>query len=65
MKERKVKWVFLKELRKLAVSAEVEKFDPPSTHKTAMFNNKYTPKPAYLKHSNLPSQLEPWSFERS
>ena len=29
MKERKVKWVSLKELRKLAVSAEVEKFDPP------------------------------------
>ena len=46
MKERKVKWVSLKELRELAVSAEVEKFDPPAMHKTAMFNNKYIPKPA-------------------
>ena len=46
MKERKVKWVSLKELRELAVSAEVEKFDLLSTHKTAMFNNKYIPKPA-------------------
>ena len=46
MKDRKVKWVSLKKLCKLAVSAEVENFDPLAIHKTAMFGNKYIPKPA-------------------
>ena len=51
LKDRKVKWVSLKELRELAVSAEVEKFDPPA-NRTAMFANytKYAQRPVSKTH---------------
>ena len=51
----------LKELRELAVSAEVEKFDPHQHTKQLCSIISIYPSQC-PKLSNLPSQLEPWSL---
>ena len=45
MNDQKVRWISLKDLRALAISAEIEKFDP-SPHRPSMFN---TPSRMYMK----------------